>query len=208
VEAFNRILISRIDLPDFNPGIEVFEEKDDLLPFEEAKLYGHNATHALLGYLLWQGGCEYVDDAGDDTELLHTVRQAFLVESGGALCRKYAGADELFTREGFRDYADDLLERMVNPYLRDSVRRVTRNPRRKLGWNDRLVGTMRLAREQGIQPRRYATGAAAALACLQEEKPGDPRERLEEIWSEQNAPAGERAELASLILSASGTASG
>jgi hypothetical protein len=51
VEEFNRILISRIALPGFTRGIGVFEEKDDLLPFEEAKLYGHNAVHALLGSL-------------------------------------------------------------------------------------------------------------------------------------------------------------
>jgi len=48
VEEFNRILISRIILPGFTSGIRVFEEKDDLLPFEEAKLYGHNAVHAML----------------------------------------------------------------------------------------------------------------------------------------------------------------
>ena len=51
VEEFNRILISRITLPGFRRGIDVFVEKDDLLPFEEAKLYGHNAIHALIGYL-------------------------------------------------------------------------------------------------------------------------------------------------------------
>jgi hypothetical protein len=50
VEAFNRILISRIhfDTPGFQRGIQAFIEKDDLLPFEEAKLFGHNATHAWL----------------------------------------------------------------------------------------------------------------------------------------------------------------
>ena len=39
VEEFNRILISQITLPDFRRGIDVFQEKADLLPFEEAKLY-------------------------------------------------------------------------------------------------------------------------------------------------------------------------
>ena len=50
VETFNSILISRIafdDDPPFVRGVSVFQEKDDLLPFEEAKLYGHNAVHAL-----------------------------------------------------------------------------------------------------------------------------------------------------------------
>ncbi|MDE3069044.1 MAG: hypothetical protein KGJ60_16050, partial [Verrucomicrobiota bacterium] len=51
VEEFNHILISQIRLPGFRRGIEVFVEKPDLLPFEEAKLYGHNAVHALLGFL-------------------------------------------------------------------------------------------------------------------------------------------------------------
>jgi hypothetical protein len=36
VEEFNRILITRIGLSGFQRGIEVFEEKADLLPFEEA----------------------------------------------------------------------------------------------------------------------------------------------------------------------------
>ena len=38
-------------MPDFKRGITVFDEKGTLQPFEEAKLYGHNAAHALMGYL-------------------------------------------------------------------------------------------------------------------------------------------------------------
>ena len=51
VEEFNEILVSRCDISDFRPGIEIFIEKEDLLPFKEAKLYGHKAIHALMGYL-------------------------------------------------------------------------------------------------------------------------------------------------------------
>ncbi|HEX7432591.1 MAG TPA: hypothetical protein VF326_02970, partial [Anaerolineaceae bacterium] len=59
VETFNRILISRIAFTEdgacneavagaaFQRGLQVFVEKNNLLPFEEAKLFGHNATHAL-----------------------------------------------------------------------------------------------------------------------------------------------------------------
>ena len=56
---------------------------------------------------------------------------------------------------------------MTNPHLLDSVERVARDPRRKLGWDDRLVGTMRLALQQGVVPHRYALGTAAALARLE-----------------------------------------
>ena len=70
VEEFNRILISRIRLAGFVRGIRVFEEKDDLLPFEEAKLYGHNAIHALLGYLAELRGYSVMSRIRDDTALL------------------------------------------------------------------------------------------------------------------------------------------
>jgi len=201
VEEFNRILISRIQRPGFERGITVFEEKKDLLPFEEAKLYGHNATHALLGYLLLMRGAALMSEARQDHGLMRLVRDAFLEESGKTLCRKYAGLDELFTEAGYREYADGLIERMLNPHLCDTVERITRDPRRKLGWNDRLVGTMRVALGQGIVPHRYAKGAAAALAVLQDEQKSDAEEILNGIWQDVNVDKAEREEITELILS-------
>lgn len=167
VEQFNHILISRISLPDYERGIDVFVEKDDLLPFEEAKLYGHNAIHAMIGYLLKLRGGETMDEAVGHDDLMAAARRAFLDESGAALCRKYAHLnDELFTAAGYEAYADDLLKRMVNPHLHDLVSRVTRDPLRKLGWEDRLYGTMRLALDAGIEPQNLALGAAAAVHCM------------------------------------------
>jgi mannitol-1-phosphate 5-dehydrogenase len=98
--------------------------------------------------------------------MLAFLRAAFVVESGAALIRKHAGKDLLFTVAGYTAYADDLLARMTNPYLGDTAERVGRDPRRKLGWDDRLIGTIRAALQAGVQPRRYAIGAAAALAVL------------------------------------------
>jgi mannitol-1-phosphate 5-dehydrogenase len=189
VEQFNRILITRIQLDGFRRGIEVFEEKPDLLPFEEAKLYGHNATHALIGYLLREAGGGFMSEAARDTRLMNLARDAFLLESGGALCRKYAGLDPLFTEAGYRAYVDDLLARMTNPHLRDAVERITRDTRRKLGWEDRLIGTMRLALGQGIRPDRYALGAAAAVRQLAAEESGSPAALLDQLWQDKGAEA-------------------
>ncbi len=166
VEAFNRILISKINLSGFRRGIDVFIEKEDLLPFEEAKLFGHNATHALAAYLAVQLDIEMMADLRSVPGFVPFLRDAFLRESGEALTRRHNGVDRLFTPEGYKDYADDLLDRMTNPFLMDTAKRVGRDPERKLGWDDRLIGTMRLALSQGIEPRRYAIGAAAALAAL------------------------------------------
>lgn len=165
VEAFNRILITRVP-EGYRRRIGVFEEKADLLPFEEAKLYGHNATHALIGFRLRERGVRLMAEARQDAELMRLSRAAFLGESGSALCAKYGGVDTLFTDGGFAAYVDDLMERMLNEHLHDTVERITRDPRRKLGWEDRLVGTMRLALSQGVVPARFARGAAAAVRAL------------------------------------------
>ena len=178
VESFNRILISRITIPGFQRGITVFEEKQDLLPFEEAKLYGHNATHALLGLMAHRHGLRFMSEMAELPELLEFGRGAFLKESGGALIKRHAGVDPLFTPAGYRAYAEDLLQRMVNPFLRDAVERVIRDPQRKLGWDDRLIGTMRRALEAGIPPVRFALGAREALSLLAREKPGSSADEL------------------------------
>ena len=186
VEAFNRILISKIrfETP-FHRGIQVFEEKRDLLPFEEAKLYGHNAAHALAAYMGAIAGIRYVADLQEVPGVLDFLRDALIEESGAALVRKHTHVDALFTPEGYRHYADDLLTRMINPYLRDTVQRVGRDPERKLGWDDRLIGTMRLALGEGIAPRRYGFGAAAALARVAPSIPGgdsSPASILRSLW--------------------------
>lgn len=167
VEEFNRILISRIDLPGFKRGIDVFIEKPDLLPFEEAKLYGHNAIHALMAYLGARRGLKAMSEVGAHPDILITARAAFLDESGAALIKKYARlGDSLFTDAGYTAYADDLLDRMVRPTLNDLIARVTRDQVRKLGYDDRIFGTMRLAMQFGIRPVNLARGAAAAVQSL------------------------------------------
>ena len=181
VEAFNRIYISTC------PGIEDRQVqnlfvKDDLLPFEEAKLYGHNAIHFLLGTFGKTAGCEYMSDLTKHPELIALARQAFIFESGAALCKKYAGLDVLFTENGFKEYAEDLLERMRNPFLQDAIARITRDLPRKLSWDDRVVGTMRLVLSQDETPAIFAKGAALAA---KEEFGNDPaavKAGLSALW--------------------------
>ena len=91
VEEFNRILITQIRLPGFERGIEVFVEKPDLLPFEEAKLYGHNAVHALLGYLAARKGFRFMSEAAERPGADELAREAFLEESGAALIARHQG---------------------------------------------------------------------------------------------------------------------
>jgi mannitol-1-phosphate 5-dehydrogenase len=181
VEEFNHILVSRIRISDFKPGIKVFIEKDNLLAFEEAKLYGHNAIHALLAYLGALKGYKKMTELKEDRQIMEVAADAFIKESGAALIKKYTHlGDELFTEAGYKHFAEDLLERMTNPYLADTVERAGRDPVRKLGADDRIFGTMALALEYNIEPNNMALGAMAGIVVLLEKAeennlPGDLR---------------------------------
>jgi mannitol-1-phosphate/altronate dehydrogenase len=211
VESFNRILVSQPHLPTlpdrprFVRRLDVLTEKPNLLPFEEAKLYGHNAMHAMAGYLAALLGLETMAELRRHPDVLALVREAGQAEAGAALCRRYAGVDPLFSPAAFADYVDDLLVRMVNPFLRDGVARVTRDPARKLGWSDRLIGAMRATLAAGGEPRRLAMGAAAALTQLPAADMVDGQQEqplaavLAALWQADSPPPAEAAVLSAWI---------
>ncbi len=199
VESFNRILVSSMRfsardpaLAGFRRGLSVFDEKPDLLPFEEAKLYGHNAVHAAAAYIASLAGLRRIAELRQLPGAMEFLRGAFVEESGAALVKRHRGVDPLFTPEGYRACAEDLLARMTNPHLGDTAERVGRDVRRKLGWDDRMIGTIRLVLGEGIAPRRFGLAAAAALVSLE---PGliDPslaaEPRLLELWGAAASPA-------------------
>lgn len=198
VEEFNNIIISKIKLPSFDRGIKVFTEKEDLLPFEEAKLFGHNAVHSMLGFFASQRGYTFMSEIKNDPQLYQYGREAFDKESGAFLLKKYKGFDDLlFTKEGFNWYGVDLLERMTNPYLRDEVQRICRDPIRKLGYDDRFFGTIREALKKDIYPKILAKAVLGGISyiinnkleigcpypvCIQELRKEDVRTILRDIW--------------------------
>ena len=188
VEEFNNILIS--SCPGVKErGVQNLSAKNDLYPFEEAKLYGHNAIHFMLGTFGKEAGKEYMSELRPMTDLIEKGRRAFIDECGAALCKKWAGVDELFTAEGFNFYAENLLERMTNPFLKDAIDRVTRDLPRKLSWEDRVIGTIRVVLSQDVKPNILREGA---LMAIREEFGNDEdtaKKALAELWN--GAPADE-----------------
>ena len=122
-----------------------------------------------------------MDEISATPELIEIARKAFFEESGSALIKKYASLnDELFTSEGFKAYVDGLLVRMTNPFLKDAIDRITRDLERKLSWEDRVIGTMRLVLAQGGSPVNFAKGAKIAAAEFAEG--GDIKAKLAALW--------------------------
>ena len=90
VESFNKIIVSKVTFQGYIRGIDVFEEKNELLPFEEAKLFGHNAIHSMLGYMAYLKNYRYMSEIRDDPDLYDLGKEAFLDESGATLIKKYS----------------------------------------------------------------------------------------------------------------------
>ncbi|MEZ4557963.1 MAG: hypothetical protein R2854_16255 [Caldilineaceae bacterium] len=158
MEAFNRILTGP-RCPDadgrsrFTRGIPVFTEKPDLVPFEAAKLYCHNAGHATAAYLAQVAGLTTMDQLTCGP-ICALVRRAMVDEARGTGAPLRRRGSPLHPA-AMAAYADDLIARMVNPFLRDGVALGGPGSARKLGWDDRLVGAMRLALDAGSGPERW-----------------------------------------------------
>ena len=182
VEAFNAIYTS--DAPGISDlGIIGLHPKTDLSPFEEAKLYGHNTAHFLLAFLAAERGCRYMDDVNAHPDLPDQTRQVLIEECGAALCRKHSGVDDFFESARFAEFASELVDRMTSPVLNDSVERVIRDPQRKLGWNDRMIGAIRLCREQDVRPAQLLSVTAAMVKKTFGSERGAIVDGLSRLWA-------------------------
>lgn len=128
--------------------------------FTERKLYVHNAGHAVLAYLGYLGGYEYGYDALADENIYFQVRGA-MEESALALYRKYHPP-----KGALMENINDLLHRFENKVLGDTILRLGRDPIRKLGRTDRLIGAALNALAEGVTPTHLVTGIAAALKFI------------------------------------------
>jgi len=139
------------------PRIEGFHFADNLPALEERKLFAHNAGHALCAYFGYHKGFTYIYQAIRDKQIRRKTLTG-LSESGRALIKKHR-----FTPKEHKAHIEDLVRRFGNVALGDTVARVARDPIRKLGRNDRLVGSALLALEYRIKPVHLLEGIVAAL---------------------------------------------
>ena len=131
--------------------------------FVKRKLFVHNLGHATCAYLGDCLGLTYIYEAIDEPNVRILVQNAML-ESAAALAGKY-GAD----LAQLQLHIADLLHRFTNSALGDTCARVGRDPQRKLSPSDRLIGSAKLATEQGVTPAYIALGAAAGVRrCIAE----------------------------------------
>jgi mannitol-1-phosphate 5-dehydrogenase len=123
----------------------------------QRKLFIHNLGHAIVAYLGYISGYEYVWQGIGD-RIIRRIAESAMIESAQAISKEHGIPLEVIT-----DHVGDLVARFGNARLGDTVKRVGGDPLRKLSYNDRLIGAARLCLKHGISPVFICFGAWAAL---------------------------------------------
>ena len=165
VEEYKKLPVASKGFVGPIPDIVGFEPHDNFEAYVERKLFTHNCGHAIAAYLGYQRHYEYVWQSMGDPGVRRIVEKA-LAETGEALINRHG-----FTPEEHQAHIDDLLNRFSNKALGDTVARVGRDPIRKLGHDDRLIGSANLCLSYAITPTSVCLGTAAALAFDDSEDP-------------------------------------
>ena len=141
------------ELPDII-GLKLIAE---FTGFLERKFYTYNAANGTTSYLGALFGYEKIADAAHDDRIL-AILDGVYMETARALSMKHNfPLDEqlaftLTSKRKLQDYT-----------IVDFIERNARDPLRKLGPDDRLVGSARLVDSYGIKPENLCTAIAAAI---------------------------------------------
>ena len=157
VESYGYLPVDKAAFKGQVPEIKNMVPYDPFDFYIKRKLYVHNMGHATCAYLGDLLGLHYIYQSIDVADVRILVQNAML-ESALALSGKYGAS-----LKDLSLHIIDLLGRFTNAALGDTCQRVGGDPARKLGPDDRLIGSAQLALQEGITPSYIAVGAAAGL---------------------------------------------
>ncbi|ELY2498289.1 mannitol-1-phosphate 5-dehydrogenase [Cronobacter muytjensii] len=157
VETFSEWIVDKTQFKGELPAIAGMELTDNLMAFVERKLFTLNTGHAITAYLGKLAGHQTIRDAILDEKIRLVVRGA-MEESGAVLIKRYGFDDAKHAA-----YIEKILGRFENPYLKDDVERVGRQPLRKLSAGDRLIKPLLGTLEYGLPHQNLVLGIAAAM---------------------------------------------
>lgn len=156
-ENFADLIIDRNVFIGNLPNVEGLSLKENLNAYIERKLFTLNTGHAITAYLGAQKNKETIYEAINDSEIKNIVLGA-MRESGEVLIKRHG-----FRSEEHETYIQKILNRFFNPYLKDSVFRVGREPMRKLSYNDRLIKPILGTLEYNLRHDNLLKGVISAF---------------------------------------------
>ena len=121
------------------------------------KLFIHNAPHAIVAYLGWLKGYKYIHEAMADNDINEIVVGSISEITNGVIAANFS------KEEYANNYKIKELNRFSNKLLFDPIKRVAREPLRKIAYDNRLVLGLRISLFNGQLPYNTAKGLKAAL---------------------------------------------
>lgn len=159
------------------PQIEGMNLADNLDAYIERKLFTLNTGHCITAYLGVLNGLSTIKEAIENPDIFSLVHEA-MQQSGAGLVKKHG-----FDPDAHAAYITKIINRFKNPYLKDDVTRVGREPLRKLSSDDRLVKPTMTALQYDLPVDKLILGIAAALHYNNPEDPQsvELQEKIKEL---------------------------
>ena len=139
------------------PDIKYMEHLTGFAGFLERKFYTYNAANGTTSFVGALLGYKVLAEAAHDERILKILHGVYQ-ETGKALSMKHG-----ISLEEQMAFAKTSLNKLQDYTIVDSIERNARDPQRKLGKDDRLVGSARMVLSCGIRPENLCTAIASAI---------------------------------------------
>ena len=146
------------------PAMQGLKLMDEFTGFLERKFYTYNAANGTVSFVGALLGYQKLADAAHDERIIEILNGVYM-ETAQALSRKHQ-----FPLDEQLAFTETSRRKLQDYTIVDFIERNARDPIRKLGPDDRLIGSARLVLEQGFMPENLCTAAAAAIYYI---SPGD-----------------------------------
>jgi mannitol-1-phosphate 5-dehydrogenase len=171
-EPYNELIVDKKGFLNPIPPVDDLHPVHPIGAYVDRKLFIHNLGHACAAYIGFALHPEshMIAQVLEDKAVFAQVRKT-MVQSMEILLHLYP---KVFTRKDLERHIDDLLLRFGNRALGDTVFRVGRDLRRKLRYDDRLMGIIVEAQRIGMAWNRIGQAYLAALEFTAHDSDGTP----------------------------------
>ena len=142
-EPYNTLILDAKGFKSHIPDVKGLAPKNNIKAWVDRKAFIHNLGHATAAYFGYfeHPDAVYMYEVLDDKKILRFTRNVML-QSAEILRVVYPGD---YTKADLEEHIDDLLYRFRNKVLQDTIFRVGQDLPRKLGADDRFMGSIHLA---------------------------------------------------------------
>lgn len=144
-------------LEGYVPAAKTIKPIGEFSNFLTRKLYTYNAASCVIAYLGWMKGYTNYADAANDEEILRLLDENYAV-TNDVLCTEFG-----YETEDQKEFAALSKAKFCDRTIVDTVARNARDPHRKLGANERIIGPIKLLHKYGKDASVLEKTAAAAI---------------------------------------------